>query len=360
MRIVITVPSLAREFGGPSAKALRLGRALAELGNDVRVAGCGTAPGGLGLPAMGKFHSTPIPRTTGPLTRAVRGADVVHVMGLRDPVGLSAAFTAHRIGIPFVVEPVGMHGRRPRSLLLKSAYDRFLGDRMLGWAGQIIATSEAERATLVAEGISPVKLSLRANGIDVNDLLPLPGRGAFRSRLGITPDAPLALVLARIYALKGLEHFADAIGRIPGAVGVVAGPDERDGTLERLLVRPHLKVIPGGIWGEEKAQGLADADCVALPSESESFGSAAAEAACVGVPVVVTTTAGIAEWLDPESATCVEYGDVDGLTFALADAMTSQARHDAAQALAPRMRRTLDWSNLARQQVEIYSEVGAR
>ena len=360
MRIVISVPSLEKEFGGPSSKALRLGRALAELGHEVRVAGCGTAPDGLGLPALGRFHGTPIPRTTRPLTRAVRGADVVHIIGLRDPVGLAAAFTARRMGIPLVVEPVGMHRRHLRSLHLKTAYDSLLGDRVMGWGGQIIATSEAERATLVAEGIAPMRLSLRANGIDVDDLLPLPARGAFRSRLGIAPDAPLALVLARIYALKGLEYFADAIGRIPGAFGVVAGPDEGDGTLERLLGMPHLKVIPGGIWGKEKAQALADADCVALPSESESFGSAAAEAACVGIPVVVTRTAGISEWLERDSAGVIEYGDVEALAFALADGMRSQARHIAAQAAAPRLRGTLDWSNLARQQVEIYRGAGAR
>ena len=360
MRIAITVPSLEKEFGGPSSKALRLGWALTELGHEVRVVGCGSAPGGVGLPALGKFHGTPIPRTTRPLTKAVRGADVLHIIGLRDPVGLAAAFTARRKRIPFVVEPVGMHRRHLRSVRLKTAYDRLLGDRVLGWGGRIIATSEAERATLVAHGIDPAGLSLRANGIDAGDLLPLPARGAFRSRLGIAPNAPVALVLARICALKGLEHFANAVGRIPGAVGVVAGPDERDGTLERLLSKPHLKVIPGGIWGQEKAQGLADADCLALPSESESFGSAAAEAACVGIPVVVTTTAGIAEWLDRESAAVVKYGDVDALAFALDEGMTSQARHSAARAAAPRLRETLDWSNLARQQIGIYREAGVR
>jgi glycosyltransferase involved in cell wall biosynthesis len=253
-----------------------------------------------------------------------------------------------------------MHRRHLRSLRVKAAYDSLIGDRMLGWAGRIIATSDAERATLVAHGIDPARLSLRANGIDVGDLLPLPPRGAFRSRLGIAPDAAVALVIARIYALKGLEHFAAAIGRIPGAVGVVAGPDERDGSLERLIGKPHLKVIPGGIWGKDKAQALADADCVALPSESESFGSAAAEAACVGIPVVVTRTAGIAEWLDLESMAVVEYGDVDALALALKDGMTSQARHAAAQAAAPRLRETLDWANLARQQVEVYRAAGAR
>jgi glycosyltransferase involved in cell wall biosynthesis len=253
-----------------------------------------------------------------------------------------------------------MHRRHVRSLHLKSAYDHLLGDRMVGWAGKIIATSEAERATLVAEGIDPSKLSLRANGIDVGDVLPLPARGAFRSRVGIGRDAPVALVLARICALKGLEHFAAAIRLIPDAIGVVAGPDEGDGTLDRLLGKPQLKVIPGGVWGKEKAQALADADCVGLPSESESFGSAAAEAACVGIPVVVTRTVGITEWLDRDSAAVVEYGDVDSLALALGEAMKSQARHTAAQAAAPRLRKRLDWSILARQQVEIYREASNR
>jgi glycosyltransferase involved in cell wall biosynthesis len=359
MRIVITVPSLEREFGGPSSKAIRLGRALTERGDVIRVVGCGSAPGGLGLPTLGRFHGTPIPRSTRPLTSTVKGADVVHIIGLRDPVGLVAALTARRRRIPFVVEPVGMHRRHLRSLRLKTLYDRLLGDLLLRRAASIIATSEREHAALIAEGISPDRVRLRVNGVDVGDLLPLPARGPFRSRLGIGPEVPVALVLARIYALKGLNHFADAIARIPGAVGVVAGPDERDGTLQGLLEQPHLRVIPGGIWGEEKAQALADADCVALPSESESFGSAAAEAACVGIPVVVTRSTGIAEWLNPQSARVVDYGDIGALASAMEEAMTDRSRRAAAEAAAPRLREALDWSNLAEQQAEIYRAAGA-
>jgi hypothetical protein len=79
------------------------------------VVGCGSARGGLGLPVLGRFHGTPIPRNTRPLTSSVKGADVVHVIGLRDPVGLVAALSSRRRSIPFVVEPVGMHRRHLRS-----------------------------------------------------------------------------------------------------------------------------------------------------------------------------------------------------------------------------------------------------
>ena len=89
VRILITVPSLAREFGGPTTKAIGLAAALRSLGHDVRIAGAGdqAGEGTIGLGRLGSFHGTPIPRTIAPLRRAIGGAEIVHVLGYRDPVG---------------------------------------------------------------------------------------------------------------------------------------------------------------------------------------------------------------------------------------------------------------------------------
>src|SRR4051812_21027205 len=100
MRIVLTVPSLGREFGGPIGKARGLGEALRTLGHDVRVVGVGRgdAQGWVGLPMAASFHGTPIPRSVGRLRSLVRGADVVHVIGYRDPVGAITARVARSSG----------------------------------------------------------------------------------------------------------------------------------------------------------------------------------------------------------------------------------------------------------------------
>ena len=74
-----------------------------------------------------------------------------------------------------------MHRRRVRSALLKAAYDRTIGARVIGRATCVIATSQLEASELAADGVTPNLIELRANGIDVDELLPLPSRGGFRA-----------------------------------------------------------------------------------------------------------------------------------------------------------------------------------
>src|SRR4051794_19680767 len=124
MRILLTVPALRPEYGGPAIKVAQLAVALREQEADVIVAGCGDVrdrtEGTVVLPVLAGFHGTPVPATTNPVRRLAAGADVVHVLGYRDPVGTSAARAARRLGIPFVFEPAGMHRRRLRSLRIKA------------------------------------------------------------------------------------------------------------------------------------------------------------------------------------------------------------------------------------------------
>jgi hypothetical protein len=89
----MTVPSLDREFGGPVGKARSLAGALRARGYDVVLVGAGDPDGDrtVGLGRRGSFHATPIPRRLHPLRRLTSGADVVHVIGFRDPVGTVAA-----------------------------------------------------------------------------------------------------------------------------------------------------------------------------------------------------------------------------------------------------------------------------
>src|SRR3712207_2309989 len=134
MRIILTAPSLAREFGGPGIKVHQLGEKLQALGHQVLLAGVQTVDAGaaldtVSLPPMFRFHGTPIPSSVRSLLQAVRGADVIHVMGFRDPVGTAAATAAFRAGVPYVLEPVGMHRRRLRSRRLKWGFDRTAGNR---------------------------------------------------------------------------------------------------------------------------------------------------------------------------------------------------------------------------------------
>jgi glycosyltransferase involved in cell wall biosynthesis len=259
-----------------------------------------------------------------------------------------------------------MHRRRIRSLALKAAFDRLLGARVVQHAGLIVATSKLEAGELEEDGIPPQRIRVRPNGIDTEGLLPLPSRGLLRRKLNFPSDAPVVLSLGRITAKKGLLHFVEALATLSGVWGIVAGPDGKDGTLDRLVAErarlgltERLAVLPEGLWGLDRAQAFADADAFCLPSATENFGNSAIEAAAIGIPVVISSSCGGAEWLDSESTRVVPYGDVALLATAIGEVIQDPKARAAAKALAPGLRQALDWEVVARKQVEIYKAVVA-
>ncbi len=368
MRVVITVASLAPEYGGPSAKALNLASALLEFGHDVSVFGGGQGQvGGTGLGSIGRFHGTPIPRHLAPALRAVRACDVLHVLGVRDPVGTTAALAARMCRVPYVVEPAGMLQPRLRSFLVKRAYDLVAGNRVIRGATIVVATSAPEGRELAAAGVDSSRICLRYNGVDLSSLFPLPVRGSLRGRLGIPAEAPLLLTVGRIAAIKGLEHIAEAIARVPDAYWVVAGPDEEDGTLALLRrtiraldLNDRVTILTEGLWGGAKAEALADADAFCMASANESFGTAAAEAACAGLPLAIAEHCGVLDCLEPTALRTFRYGDIDGITAAVTWALHDPDGRRAGAEAARSIRDRLDWMAVVRQQVAIYNAARAR
>ncbi len=232
MRILLTVPSLAREFGGPVEKAFGLRDAMRDQAVQVRLVGAGIGDGE-GLPVLTTVHGTPVPRSFRMLRSAIDRADVVHILGYRDPVGTVAASAAIRANVPYLLEPCGMHRQRLRSILAKRAFDAALGRRIVDRAALLVATSEHERRELVQDGIPDRRIRTRMNGI----MLPageLPARGGIRMRVGVPMDAPMVLFIGRISRTKGLMELVRAVSPLRSVHVLIAGPDDHDGTLTEL------------------------------------------------------------------------------------------------------------------------------
>jgi glycosyltransferase involved in cell wall biosynthesis len=281
---------------------------------------------------------------------------VVHVLGFRDPVGTVASFEARRRRTPLVLEPVGMLHPRVRSLTLKRAFDSTIGRLVRDGAATLIVTSSVEREDLARAGLDPGRVRVRPNGVSFDSLWPLPERGSLRERLDIPTDVTLVVTLARLAAIKRLPTLVRAVRLWPSTHLLIAGPDEGDGTLETIQDvadrqgvgdRTHLE--PRGLWGADKAAALADADVFCLPSSYESFGTAAAEAAGVGVPVVLTDGCGVKDVLP--RATVVPVDDVEALGIALRAAV-GDGKDVVPE--AARVRERLNWASIAERQESIY------
>ena len=350
--------SLRPSFGGPAIQAEPFRHALQERGVTVRVAGC-DADGqtAIDLGRRGSFHGTPVPSRVAPLLRAVRRSDLVHVMGFRDPVGTIAGL---RASVPLVVEPMGMHRRRVRSMRIKTVFDRTLGTLVMDRATVVVATSTIERDELVRDGVPDRKIVIRPNGVEVDPPL---HRGAFRAELGVPDGAPLVVFLGRISMKKGLIDLAAAVAGMTGCRLAVVGPDDGDGTLGDLRaaaarwgMQDRTFIDPDGRWGPGRAVVLADADAFCLPSLTENFGNAAAEAATLGIPVVVSDRCGVVDSLAADAHRVVPVGDVPALRDALAWALRPDAKARA-EAAAADVRARLSWPAVADRQVAIYQRV---
>jgi glycosyltransferase involved in cell wall biosynthesis len=289
----------------------------------------------------------------------VNRPDVAHVFGFRDPVTTGVAAWCGIAHVPYVFEPLGMFEPRLRKVLLKRLLDATLYRGVARGAAAVVVASERERDAVIARGVTPAKVHVRGNGF------PDPAEmsaddGDLRARLRIPAEAPLILYVGRIAAGKGIEHLLDAARRIPDAHVVIAGPDDRHGTsrlvheAERTTGRVHALPVT-----EEPPHGLyPQADVFVLPSEGESFGIVAAEAAAAGTPVIVSDRCGIASFFQDGEALIVPYDReavVAGVRRVLDDA---DLRARLARGGIAAARRT-SWDHVTDVQEQIYREATA-
>ena len=185
-----------------------------------------------------------------------------------------------------MLEPWAMRHKRVKKEIAWRLYQR--GDlRGVSW---LHATSEAEASNLALHDIGrPV--TVIPNGVD----LP-PGMSGVSSRS--TDDIRTAVFLGRVYPVKGLPMLIEAWSQVRPANWrlVIAGPDEA-GHLKEVTTLAAARGLesdisfPGSVEGDAKQSLFRNADLFVLPTHSESFGIAVAEALSHGLPVLTTTAA---------------------------------------------------------------------
>lgn len=254
-----------------------------------------------------------------------RAFDVVFVHSMWTPTVLRACRTVLRAGTPLVRLPHGClnpaalrHGAWKKSLV--SLIER----RTMRRAACVMVTTDAEKAAV--ERWAHGSLRTEVVGLGVDDLL--------------TPDLPpkrtdgepkTFLFVGRLHPLKGLDLLlaalpADARLRViaPNESGAWARYER---LAHRLGVADRVTFL-GVKTGVEKMREMREADALVLPTHSENFGFAVAEALVVGTPAITTKGA---PWVGLETHRCGWWTDVDvaALRVALADC-ASRSRDELA------------------------------
>jgi glycosyltransferase involved in cell wall biosynthesis len=304
------------ELGGPPRKVAAFATALAQRGHDVSVLTVahdrrhGPLPPRIGdvtvtyvRPVL-SYRSLALNPAMPSARRLVTGRDVVHIYGVYDFLGPSAARECRRQGVPYILEPLGMHRPIVRSLRKKRAYHRVIGRAVVDGAARVIATSAFERDELVADGVPPDKIVLRRNVVDTSEAREHVEAGSFRCAWNIARTEPIVLYLGRITRKKRPDILLQAVATMAVTCRLVyAGPDEDD-CRRGLEARAAALGISdrvdftGPLYGSAKASALQDSDVFALPSESENYGNAVVEAMAVGTPVVISDHCGVAPQVD--------------------------------------------------------------
>jgi glycosyltransferase involved in cell wall biosynthesis len=318
------------------------------------------------LRSVARYHSLTVNPEAWTFSRArLRGFHLAHMFGLYDLLGPVVAWWCRRYGIPYIVEPMGMYRPIVRSIAAKQLYHRLLGRVLVAGAARVIATSALEHDELVAGGVLAEKIAVRRNGVELEEFETLPGRGTFRRQVGAAVEERLVLYLGRLSRKKGLDVLARAFAGLGGAVRlVVVGPDDGDGCLQdlqRLIKALSLDgrvALTGPRYGRDRLSALVDADVFVLPSQSENFGNAAAEALACGVPVVVSDRCGIAEFVRSTGAgAVVPYGDAEALREAIHEILHDEALRASVRGRAAELRASLSWEEPIAQQERIYAQV---
>jgi glycosyltransferase involved in cell wall biosynthesis len=261
-----------------------------------------------------------------------------------------------------VVSPRGTFSKwalgrsRPVKLLFWNTLQR----RAIAHAGLFHATAESECADIRRLGFRQ-PIAVVPNGVDIPDIAPGP-RG----------DAKTLLFLGRVHPKKGVDLLLEAWVRLQGAHSDwrlrIVGPGDA-GYMRRLAglaasLGAERVTFAGPLYGRDKTEAYRAADLFVLPTHSENFGMAVAEALAAGCPVVTTKGAPWSELAGYGAGWWVDIG-VEPLQRALEEAMAREPRALVEMGARGRswMERDFSWDRIAAQMIDAYRwirEGGAR
>jgi glycosyltransferase involved in cell wall biosynthesis len=313
LRVCQVVASINRDVGGPAVSVPALAVALAARDVKVSLATLDYSRHGTQTPAPGvELLSLPAPWLTQrwrgwnlPLQRKLfeiaQLTDIVHNHGLWMWPNFYARQAAQRAGKPLVISPRGMveQWSLGRSRAIKFLAWQAFEKENLRAAKMFHATSAAELASLRRLGLrQPV--AVIPNGVELPDLAAQPPRTVLENKFPELAGKQWLLFLARLHPKKGvaelLRVWQKLAPQFPRWQLVLAGPD-LDGHGEKFRrAAQEMKLaervtFTGQLDGAEKSAALANAELFVLPTHSENFGLAIAEALAHRVPVITTTGA---------------------------------------------------------------------
>ena len=311
-------------------------------------------------------------------------ADVVHCHTWYAHLG--GILIRQGYGIPLAITVHSLEPLRPwKREQLRGGYDLsvWIEQTALAMADGVIAVSKGTREDILrVTDVRPERIHVIYNGIDTTLYKHVEETDALE-RYGVDPARPYVLFVGRITRQKGIVHLVRAIPTIDPAAQVVlcAGAPDTSRIAEEMqqAVADAQRKRGGVIWIQEMLpreatiQLYSHATVFCCPSIYEPFGIINLEAMACGTPVVGSAVGGIPEVvvdgvtgvlvpLEQQKESPFEPLDPQKFSADLADAINHLLRDGAlrermARAGRERVEREFAWAAIARQTVDLYSNL---
>lgn len=325
MRIQQIIQGVDNPSAGPTYSVARLADELHGLGHDASVLTLGTPPASWPHPAPLKIYDGWLERKSGvslSMMREIRilsaEACILHGHGVWRLANLFPLFIDKVAPARLVCSPRGMLS--PWSMNYKAAVKRpfwhLLQKPALDRIHCFHVTAPVELEDIRRLGFR-VPVSIIPNGVDMPQLR------------NDAPRRKTVVFLSRIDPKKGLDMLLPAWTSIADEFSdwdlVIAGPltgayPESVQNLARKLNAPRI-TFAGQVLGEDKRALLSGASLFVLPTYSENFGIAVAEALAHGTPVITTTETAWTEVGQRNCGWCITPNE-DKLRESLRDALS--------------------------------------
>lgn len=396
MRVLHVIPSISPERGGPSQAVLGMVKALRECGVDTEIATIDDKGSGLldlplnqkieyeGLPVWFflKF-SPPIKRfsfsvgtdkgfifsmdLTRWLWQNLQDYDLIETHYLFSYASTCAGAIARWQGVPYVVRTIGQLApwALAQSRLKKQVYSFLLEKRNLNRAAAIHCTSASEAEDVRSFGVKTPTITVP---LGVNQPIYLPeAKQKLRYLYGIPRETPVVLFLSRLHYKKRPDLLVRSLSQLAAQNHkfhlILAGSGEV-GYVEELkdlmtsLDLASRTSFAGFVTGNDKQLLLQGSDIFVLPSFSENFGIAVAEAMAAGLPVVVTPGVQIAPEISEAKAGLIVEGEEDAIANAVAQLLKfPQLRQQLGENGQHLANSRYSWSAIAEDLSNVYQSI---
>ena len=286
--------------------------------------------------------------------RAVTRYDMIHVhVSMFSPYGIGVARAATRAGVPVLVTVHSMWSGAGGILRLAALAG------LRHWPVAWSAVSHAAAATFTRSLGGAVPVAVLPNAIDVDSWRHPAGDGtaSLQSRSQVTIISVMRL-MPRKRPLQMLRIF-EQVRRLTGSDDVrlvIVGDGPLRNRIERHIRRRGLSEhvrLTGRLPRHQVRDELAAASVYLAPAPKESFGIAALEARCAGLPVVASRRSGVGEFIHDRVDGILVDGDAE-MVVALADLVRDAGLRDRIAAHNRAVTPAFDWPDTLDRTTTLY------